>query len=715
MNSEFILILKKSQIQNDLMNEKLALLKNFEELKTNYEIKSNDFVSLQKYMNDMSRDRLEETQQLEVELEGIKSQLNLETKSRLTAESAFNNEKLERKREQTESAKKLEELENRIQAAKNQIQLLEQEKVVNESSIAAKSDQIIKLERLLNDEQQQVQLKSEELAKLVQQMSEAATSHSLEVTKLEKLLKDAQSELEVGARDWNESRLTMLNESEALRTNTKELTDQILSKSAELKQVQLELDDTQNRLRISVTKSGELATKLDQKTDDLKKVKQELDTLTSELDQGRVKANQLGMELSKAHMALDESKNKYVKESETFRIQLQQATNELELRTSEVGRCRAELDEHRQQLANETNTASQLTAQCDQLKATNQQLHKQLDETIQQLNNQLEENQALNGKLTESLGQRQSLQADYNRLEAEAKSFVEAVNAEKRQLEATVTQQKTELVNLERNYTSSYNALNRKVSETEAALTAKTNEVNSLQREHQHLSNTLEQQYTNAVKHFDYEKEQQANVQKRLREDIQHKQMELNSLKARVKQMEENEADCTKSMQELNDAIQQLKKNAETEKMGHVKAQDMNTKLVAELAEKTDLIANYDAQFTGIKEYANKLEKHYQAKKASFTEAETMNKELLARVAKLEADVRSLKEENTCYLEKIKTVNFENSQIKAQKESMAKRLNFACPDSIDFSYQTNKLARDTSKYSLLNLLSLKINQKRVFK
>ena len=77
-----------------------------------------------------------------------------------------------------------------------------------------------------------------------------------------------------------------------------------------------------------------------------------------------------------------------------------------------------------------------------------------------------------------------------------------------------------------------------------------------------------------------------------------------------------------------------------------------------------------------------------------------MNKELLARVAKLEADVRSLKEENTCYLEKIKTVNFENSQIKAQKESMAKRLNFACPDSIDFSYQTNKLARDTSKYPL---------------
>ena len=343
-------------------------------------------MSLQKYLNDVLRNRFEESQHYQLELEDARRQQHLETKMRLNAVSALNDEKLERKREQIESANKLLELENYIQ-------VLEQDKMLNESSLAEKSDQITKLEQLLNS---------------------------------------AQSELKSETHDWNESRLIMLNESKTLRTNIKELTDQILGKAAELKQVQLELDNTHNQLRICNIKSEELATKLDKKTEEQKKPNQDLDKLKSELDQERVKANKLVMELSKAHMALDEYKNKYVLESEAFKIQHQQITNVLELRTSEVERCWAELDEHKQHLANESHTAIQLTAQFDQLKNNKQKMHKQLDESIQQLNKQLEENRVLNGKLTESLEQRQSLQADYNRLEAEAKNFAEALNVEKR-------------------------------------------------------------------------------------------------------------------------------------------------------------------------------------------------------------------------------------------------------------------------------------------
>jgi chromosome segregation ATPase len=578
----------------------------------------------------------------------------------------------------------------------------------------------------------QLELKSSECVRNEQELCESRTEWQEKCTSLKTrcgelstLCDDLQRKLNVleaeldtckrSASETNEQHELKLNELISSKAQSEKLLANVEIECENLKLINHELN---NQIEMKATSLNDLNNKLidaqqmiSSKNSEYEKLSKALSeqTATNEREcndlrtQLKIKVD----ELSQSSRTLEtEYENKLasmrLKHSEELNKQLSNCRMELDT-------LKQNIDAERQQLANIKCDAENKCHSLQLQLATANQLVDQLNSEKRMLNDRMGNVEATYAAQLDTC--KRELEVQCSKLREEYLTSFNLKQNECEQLKMSLEQ------------------ANKASKQTNSQL---VNELESLKKENQSLVHNLEVQMNNVSKHIEFEKEQHAVVHKRLRDELTNKQAELDSLRTKHKQ--ELEEQINKSRAELNEQLAantQLRKLYDEEKQAHTAANEIKVKLFEDVADKSKQLDKHlarirelEQQNASIKEYANKFESHYQLKKTTFNETELKNKELNERIIKLDAEARALREENNCYMEKIKTVNYENSQLRAQKDMMTRKLNEmplpSAVDSLDFaSYQSNNNSRAiTSQKDTSNLFEKKIsilNEKKKMK
>jgi chromosome segregation ATPase len=264
---------------------------------------------------------------------------------------------------------------------------------------------------------------------------------------------------------------------------------------------------------------------------------------------------------------------------------------------------------------------------------------------------------------------------------------LESKHKENQQLTSDFNEMKKKLMEYE--YT-----LNQRVEDTNV-LTNKLNqqksEYNVALKKYQDIVAQFELQFKNLNKDLEYEKEQGALAQKRLRDELITKQNDVDTLRTRAKLYEEKEKTYLMSIEEFNRKLTESSERFDLTTQQHTELKEKYDKLSEEYMKTMKLNEDLYNQVKTVKEYNQKFEEHYNKKKKVFECAESQNKDLKMRIDHYEKElnsstelkhklnqsetrVRSLTEEYNYLKEKLKTVSFENQQLKSQKEDLAKKM-----------------------------------------
>ena len=293
---------------------------------------------------------------------------------------------------------------------------------------------------------------------------------------------------------------------------------------------------------------------------------------------------------------------------------------------------------------------------------------------------------------------------NFETLNSELKKHQEASNQLNSRYNALNHEYAAALQNIEiktREYDSAKNDLNdayKKIKEYDAAVNQKINENNSLTvqlneysaklKTYHDQANGIENQFRSMNRDMEAEKEKHVAIQKRLREEILTKQTEIETLKGRFKAIEDNEKLLSTSIEEYRDRIKALTTDLQKENELNESLKASNTKANSDLVQKNKLIEDMLNQIKTMKEFNNKFEDHYKLKKKMFEETEQMNKdlklkldqferennELQSKVIQSETRNRSVIEESNFLREKVKTLAYENQQLKTQKDDLVKKI-----------------------------------------
>jgi hypothetical protein len=275
------------------------------------------------------------------------------------------------------------------------------------------------------------------------------------------------------------------------------------------------------------------------------------------------------------------------------------------------------------------------------------------------------------------------LNARYNALNHEYAAALQNIEAKTREHDSA----KNDLNDAYKKIKEYDTALAQKINEN-TNLTLQLNEYSAKLKTYHDQANGIESQFRSMNRDMEAEKEKHASIQKRQREEISQKSTELESLKAKLKAIEDNEKLLSASIVECRDKIDALTSQLQKENELNESLKALNAKANSDLVQKSKLADEMLNQIKTMKDFNNKFEDHYKLKKKVYEETEQMNKdlklkidqwerengELQNKVIQTESRNRYVVEEANFLREKVKTLVYENQQLKAQKDDLVKKI-----------------------------------------
>lgn len=497
---------------------------------------------------------------------------------------------------------------------------------------------------MLSDE---VKLKQEELARQEQQLTDETSKYELKLDEL--TAQFSQKEQRVNAY-VNELQEAHAKEISRLSAQIEETDQAIGCSKEENEKLKMEVDDWRGKFQTGESllaelrnEKSELTNKLTAKQVELSDretkyadLEQKLATTSADLVDHKQKVQlqsqqivTLKQELSNANINAQATVNVYAEKLQSLEARLKSVESERS-NTSEEMRSRE--NQLREELNRVQSQLSEANTDCGQMRSHVNNMEAEYAKGLEVKRCEL---QAAHQQLIEATRKMNEYELNINQL-----------IVDKENLAVKVQQNKTE-----------YSQLSQKF-------------LNSSQQAETELKKFNEQ--------LRLEREQNAAVQKRLRDEAHHKQNELDSLKQRIE-----------------DIQVEHKRNNEAH-------ETQNKDLESQLKDKTTLSEDLFNQVKSLTSFNTNFEQHYKIKKEIFQTTEKQNKELESklkdvnlileqsrrensrltqentqlesRLVEMEHRCRQQNEEVTMWKEKTKTVEFENRQLKWQKDELTKKL-----------------------------------------